>query len=110
MELPAALLQDQEPQCLLIIAGTVFQVDVSNEWIYERDNPANFIPFSQLEEDGRDFRMIYDPVVKNIFTGTEEDMVLRDDLKYVVLKELKWLPGFGYSWSADRKNTNSLKK
>ena len=81
------------------LGGTEFRVDLSNEWIFEVANPANFISFNELEETGRDFRFVYDPVSKNLFKGEEEEMIERVDLKYIILDQLKWMPAFGFVWS-----------
>jgi hypothetical protein len=88
-----------EPECLLTMGGTKFFVDLGNEWIYEIANPANFISFNQLEEEGQGYRMVYDPQTKNIFKGDEEDMMHRNDLKYIKLDQLRWMPAFGFVWS-----------
>lgn len=83
------------------MGGTDFFVDTSNEWMYQISNPANFIPFAELEHDARSFRMIYDPQSRNIFKGDEDAMTLRNDLVYVLLKELSWSPSFGYQWNKE---------
>jgi hypothetical protein len=82
----------------LELGGTQFFIDLANEWIYEIANPVNFISFNELEETGQDFRMVYDPVSKNIFKGDDEAMILRNDLKYIIIRELKWMPAFGFVW------------
>lgn len=90
------------------IGGVPFYVDLANEWIYEVANPVNFISFNELEETGQDFRMVYDPVSKNIFKGDEDAMMHREDLRYIIIKELKWMPAFGFVWSLPEER-NSLK-
>jgi hypothetical protein len=84
---------------ILEIAGIQFTVDLNNEWLFESANPVNFISFNELEETGQDFRMVFDPQTRNIFKGDEDEIILRGDLKYIVLKELKWMPAFGFVWS-----------
>lgn len=95
----------------LELCGTEFCVDLTNEWIYEKNNPANFISFNELEETKVDYRMVYDPQTKNIFKGDEEEMTERIDLKYVIIDQLKWMPAFGFVWNAiELKNSKSIKR
>jgi hypothetical protein len=100
--------RDKEPECLLMLDGTAFLVDLSNEWIYEVTNPANFISFNDLDEDGREFRFIYDPQTRNRFKGDEDEQAERIDLKYITLKELKWMPAFGFVWSKPQENSYKI--
>jgi hypothetical protein len=92
----------------LDVGGVQFTIDLGNEWLFETANPVNFISFNELEETGHDFRMVFDPQTRNIFKGDEEDMIQRSDLKYIILKQLHWMPAFGFVWSLPQ-NENRLK-
>jgi hypothetical protein len=98
----------KEPECLLILDGTPFMMDVTNEWIYELANPANYIPLSALEERDRQFQLVYDPVTKNIFKGEEEEQLNRFDLAYITLHQLKWMPAFGFVWTNPKENVYKM--
>jgi hypothetical protein len=53
---------------------------------------------------------VYDPLTKNRFRGDEEDQVKRPDLKYIVIKELKQMPTFGFVWSVDENRNKQIRK
>jgi hypothetical protein len=71
---------DQLPE--ITIHGTVFIVDIDNWELRERSNHANKLSLRdrdvKLVADG--FELLYDPVRKNVFKGTENEKNSRPDL------------------------------